>query len=560
MTIKDIEYERITSEFFSEEADKAIEATKKAKSGSEIVEIRESLLKVIKHMMTMSSLSHIRFTLNTKDEFYKGEKDYYDEHFPLMQAKTVEYSKVFLSSAYIADAEKLINPLIIKSYRSALKAMDKNIIPEMQEENRLVTRYSKFMSELSFNFRGDDMPLSKLKKYMSDADRATRKEAYEVLGTTMGAHKEEFDALYDSLVKIRDKMAKKMGYKNYVELGYYRMNRISFNRDMVQAFRKNVVSDLVPAVKTLKNEIAGELGIDKFMLYDNDTYFSGSEPVPNGGAKEIFEAGTRMYHEMSPQTGAFIDKMLEWDAFDTEPRDGKWGGGYMEMLPDYGISFILANFCGTSDDVDVITHEFGHAFAGELSLDVDFDLGLGGMETAETHSMSMEFFCWKYIQYFFGGRADDYKYKHLFSSLTFIPYGTMVDEFQHIVYEKPELTPDERDAVWVELEKKYRPYLTADGIPYLENGTRWQYQMHIYETPFYYIDYCLAQTTALQFLSASLKNYKKAFESYVALCTAGGSKLYGDLVSEAGLQSPFKSGALKDAVSASIETLKNLKK
>jgi len=244
--------------------------------------------------------------------------------------------------------------------------------------------------------------------------------------------------------------------------------------------------------------------------------------------------------------------MLEAEAFDVESREGKWGGGYCTAFPDYKQPFILANFNGTASDLDVITHEFGHALASNFVFNGgEREIGIGGMETAECHSMSMEFFAYPYAESFCGELSAKYKYKHLLSALTFIPYGVIVDEFQHEIYEKPEMTPEERKALWLRLEKKYRPYLSYDGIPYLEEGTRWQYQMHIYESPFYYIDYCLAQTVAFGFFARSREDYRAAFDAYLAFARRGGQDSFEELVEGAGLVSPFKDGALKE-IAASV--------
>ena len=273
---------------------------------------------------------------------------------------------------------------------------------------------------------------------------------------------------------------------------------------------------------------------------------SGKTIRPIVNAEGIFTAAQEMYDDMDPVIGRFMRDMREAEAFDYEARDGKWGGGYCTSFAKFKQPFILANFNGSTGDVDVTTHEFGHALASHFMYEEgDIELGVGGMETAECHSMSMEFLAWKYMEKFFGEDADRYRRKHLLSSLSFIPYGVIVDEFQYEVYMHPEYTPAERNALYLSLEKKYRPYLSFEEIPYLENGTRWQYQMHIFESPFYYIDYCLAQTVALNFLFASQKDYRAALDAYVAFVRKGGTCAFGDLVEGAGLPSPFAEGGLR---------------
>ena len=183
-----------------------------------------------------------------------------------------------------------------------------------------------------------------------------------------------------------------------------------------------------------------------------------------------------------------------------------------------------------------------------------------GMETHECHSMSMEFLCHKYMDDFFGEKSDKYRYKHIVDAISFIPYGTIVDEFQHLVYENPDLTPDERKSEYLKLEKKYRPYLSFEGIPYLELGTRWQYQMHIFESPFYYIDYCIAQCVALGFLRLSRENFDAALEKYVDFLKKTGGVSLTELIEAAGLESPFRNDALKKTSESAVEIITAIEK
>lgn len=313
----------------------------------------------------------------------------------------------------------------------------------MIEENRLVSQYSQLMAGMEFPFRGENLPRPMLMKYAKSPDRATRKEAYEVLGKTLKAHSDQLDGIFDQLVHVRDRMAKKMGYQNFVELGYYRMGRLCYGPEEVKQFRENVRRDVVPVVARLRKEIGKKLGVDTLMLYDYDLIFPQGDPAPKGGKEAIFAAAKRMYHDMSRETGEFIDFMLATEAFDVDARKNKWGGGYCTSFMAYHQPFILANFNGTAGDVDVVTHEAGHAFADYTTANNRYvvELGVGGMETAETHSMSMEFFAWPYMAQFFGEDAGRYEFMHLLDALSFLPYGTIVDDFQRQVYENPDWTP-----------------------------------------------------------------------------------------------------------------------
>lgn len=561
MKVCDIPYVRCDLNEVKKAYEVAIEKIRGAKSADEVLSARAALLDVTDELNTQNALSYMRWSCNTKDEFYKAEKEYYEQNMPLLSGVQIEFIKSLLETPFRKEVEASLPPTVFKGYEVSLKALDERIIPELQEESAIVNEYSQFMSEFTVDFRGEKLPLTLLKKYMDSGERQTRKEAYDALGKVFEENREILDGTFDRLVKVRDRMAKKIGYKNYVELGYHRMGRICYDRDMVEKFRQNVLKDIVPVVSRIRTERARQIGIDDMKLYDYGVFFKDGDPDPILNDKQMFEAGREMYHEMSPQTGAFIDMMIENDAFDVLSREGKWGGGYCTEFAKYKQPFILANFNGSSADVDVLTHEAGHAFASYLAFEnnLDSDAPLG-METAETHSMSMECFCWKFMDKFFGDRADDYKFKHLMGNLSFLTYGVIVDAFQHVVYEHPELTPDERNAEWNKLEAQFRPYLNTKGMRYFENGTRWQYQMHIYETPFYYIDYCLAQSNALQFLFKSLDNYEDAFNAYLKFTSHFGTQYLTDILKEAGINSPFEDGALKDVAQKSEELLKKLAK
>ena len=557
MKVSELKYERVTIETLEREVRDIIRTIKEAACVEEVLAARDRYNALSREYSTANALSYMRYTINTVDPFYLREKDYYDEIGPAASNLNLEYSKALMESRFRPELEKRLNPLLFRSMENTMKSMSPEIIEEMIEENKLVSEYSQLMASMEFNFRGKSMSRAMLMGYANDDDRETRRECYEVLGTTLAKHADQLDRIFDDLVHVRDRMAKKMGYKNFVELGYYRMNRLCYDEEMIRQFRENVKNDLVPVVSRLRTENAKRLGINKFMLYDLGVIIPGGDPKPYG-KEEIFAAAKDMYRSMSEETGAFIDMMLENEAFDVEARKNKWGGGYCTEFAKYHQPFILANFNGTADDVDTMTHEVGHALNDYLCFDNEYamELGCGGMETVETHSMSMEFFAWPYMEKFFGENAAKYRYRHAMDTFSFIPYGTIVDYFQHIVYENPDMTPAQRNAAWLELEHQFRPHISMEGIPYLEKGTRWQYQMHIYETPFYYIDYCLAQTAAFQFLLASLKDYDAAFANYMRLSHQGGEKLWTELLKEAGLKSPFEEGALKD-IAVSIENLLN---
>lgn len=556
MKVSEMPYEHISFDEFEKEFLQIIDGVKNSKDADEVLEWRKKYLDIFTKFQTQANIAYIRYSCNTADEFYVKENDYFDEINPKADNLMNMYNDALLNSPFRAELEEKLSPVYFKYLEVRAKAMSPIIIDDMIEENKIISEYSKLMAGMEFEFRGEKLSRAALSGYFKSEDRETRKEAYTVLGNVMNTYAEQLDDIYDRLVKVRTKMAQKLGYKNYIELGYYRMERVCYDKNDIETFRKNVLESIVPVVSKLRTENAKDLSIDKYMVYDNDVIIPGGDPRPIGNKEDIFKAAKEMYHEMSKESGDFIDLMLENEAFDVDSRKNKWGGGYCTEIPMYKQPFILANFNGSADDVDVVTHEAGHAFNAFLIADNKFarEIGCGGMETAETHSMSMEFFAWKYIDKFFGENATKYKYMHALNALSFIPYGTIVDYFQHIIYENPEMTPAERNNTWKELCAKFLPHINFEGVPFLEDGRRWQYQMHIYESPFYYIDYCLAQTAAFGFLLASLENYDDAFARYIRLMKQGGEQYYNLLLEEADIPSPFKDGALKE-LSEKIEAL-----
>ncbi len=535
------------------------EAEKNATSVDDVMNAREKWLDVVEDYATNASMSYARYSVNTRDEFYKGEQEYYDEVGPILGEYMTDYAKLMWDSRFRSELEKRLPETFYPMVECQMKSFSPEIIPDLQEENALTTKYGQLMSQLTTEWRGEQKNIAYIRGFLEDKDREVRKEAANAIGHALSTVSDELDKIYDDMVHVRDRMAKKLGYKDFIELGYYRMGRIDYNRDMVAVFRDNVRDSLVPVVSGLKRNVADALGIDKMKFYDNDVIEGDGNPRPYPDEQGILNAAQEMYHQMHPEIGEFMDSMREADAFDVRARDGKVGGGYCTTFDKFKQPFILANFNGSSGDVDVMTHEFGHAFAMNYAFySEDREAGIGSSETAETHSMSMEFFSWKYMDKFFGD-VDRYRYTHLTGALTFIPYGVIVDEFQHIVYGNPDLSPSERNKAYLELEKKYRPYLDYDGIEYLEKGTRWQFQGHIYESPFYYIDYCLAQVVALEFLAESEKDYDDALNRYMAHCKRGGQYAFNKLVVLAGLKSPFEDGALDEVAKVSVDILNKVR-
>lgn len=545
MKFSEMPYTRVDMNKVEETYKNLIERAKNAKSGEELFAVHQERYQFMGDVATNMTLAHIRHDIDTADEFYTAENDYYDEVGPLLENYDNMYSKVLFESPHRAYMESKIGKVPFKNIEIALKAFDEKLIPLMQEENALSSRYTKVIASAKIPFDGEVYNLSLMGKFTTSNDRDVRKRAWKAVSDFFVTVADELDEIYDLLVKNRTAQAKMLGYENYVELGYYRMNRNCYDKAMVENFRKQIKEVFVPFAEKLHEERRERLGIEKLKYYDNGIYFLNGNPAPTGTPEEILKAGQDMYRELSPETAEFFDFMMENELFDVLGRKTKRAGGYMTFLPNYKSPFIFANFNGTSGDVDVITHECGHAFQGFVTRNEEIrEFTDITMETAEIHSMSMEYFTYDWMGNFFGDRKDDYYKMHLADSAIFVPYGTMVDEFQHHVYENPDMTPAERNALWLKLESEYRPYLDYEDIPFFSTGGWWQRQLHIYQMPFYYIDYVIASICAMQFKTMMDEDYKKAWDNYLKLCKLSARDFFTNMIKEVGLNSPFEDGCI----------------
>lgn len=501
-----------------------------------------------RHIESVSTLAQIRHSIDTRDKFYDDEVRFWNMSFPEIQEYLQKWTEELLRSSYRGELEAEFGEVIFLNAEIDLKTFDPSIIPLLQEENDLTMEYEKLLASAQIPFRGGIYTISQISPFKNDADDETRLAAWKAEGGWYKDNQEKLDSLYDRLVAIRHEMSRELGLRDAVELGYFRMTRNCYDRNDIEKFREAVRKHIVPAADSIRRRQAERLGMRYPLSFaDNALLFRSGNPKPAGDADYIVEAAGRFYDALSPETGEFFRTMREGELMDLLSTQGKEGGGYCTSIHDYEVPFIFANFNGTQGYVEVVTHEAGHAFADWMNRKrVPLETVWPTMEGCEVHSMSMEFFAWKSAEDFFGKDERKYLYSHLADSFLFIPYGTMVDHFQHSVYEHPEMTPAERHAEWKRLLGIYMPWLRLDGeIPFYSEGMGWQRQHHIYSSPFYYIDYCLAQTVALEFWEMMQNDYEDAWAHYMAYTRQGGSEVFTKLLKNAGLASPFEEETIR---------------
>ena len=547
MKFSEIRYERVDLQAWSERAVELTGRLRRAASFAEVEQIiREDHELEGMTMQTMRTLAQIRHDIDTRDAFYEEEVAFYNRELPKYRHLGQEWTQALLQSPFRRELEEKYGGVSLLNAEISQRTFKPELVEDLQKENELVAQYTKLIASAQIEFDGKQLTISQLSPYKLSTDDQVRRGAWRAEGQWFKDNGKELDRIFDELVAVRDRMGRKLGHNGYTQLGYDRMRRNCYTEKDVEQFRIAVQNYVVPLCKRINMAQAKRMGFEFPLSFaDKDLAFRSGNPKPLGGPADVLAAGTRFYSELSQETREFWSRMMDREMMDVESKPGKAAGGYCTGLYAAKMPFIFANFNGTAHDAKVITHEAGHAFALYLNQDRVMSM-MPSMEACEVHSMAMEFFADSWAELFFGADAAKSCYSHLTEGLNLIAYGTMVDHFQHVIYEYPEFGPMERHMVWQELLGVYMPWIRPDDIPFYGEGHGWQRQSHIYKMPFYYIDYCLAQTAALQFWTMSREDMDKAWRTYMNYTKLGGSMVFTDLLAQAGLRSPFDPECLKD--------------
>ena len=551
-------YARPDMEALKKRYEETLSALSGAKSCKEALDAIFALQQYEESAGTMMSLSHVRNTIDTTDAFYEGEVKWLREQNAALIPLRKRYNEALAASPWRGELEKELGAQLFKTIDARLKTSDERIIPDIIRQGELTQQYQKDSALAVTVFRGEKCNFYGLLKHMESIDRAERREAYLAWARLYEEISPRLDAQYDELVKLRDGMAKKLGFASYTDYAYLERRRFDYTQQDAARFRAEVKRVITPAVAEIRKAQQKRLGLDKLRYYDEALLFPEGNADPIGTMPELVQKAQSMYREMSRETGEFFDFMVQYQLFDLETRPGKRMGGYMTSFPGYKAPFIFSNFNGTSADVDVLTHEAGHAFQGYLAMrSIPVSMLRGSTaEINEVHSMSMEHFAYPWMPSFFGENSEKYITGHLIGALGVLPYMCCVDEFQHRVYEKPEMSALERRGVWREIEKAYMPWRDYDGVKFLEQGGFWMQKQHVFLYPFYYIEYALAQMCAFQYYAHMKTDREGAWQDYLRLCRAGGTQGYFELVKTGGLLNPFEEGAVEKSVAHVIDEIR----
>jgi len=549
MTFTEFPYQRPVLEDYTERFVELLDSFAYANTYEKQEEVLEQISEMRNEFETMNNLCRIRHSIDTANKTYEEENTFFDINYPQYEALNIRFYNLLVNVRFKDQLEQKFGSQLFTIAELNLKTFKPEILGGLRNENCLKSEYTKLRASARIQFNGAEYNLSSILPLEISTDRATRKAASEAKWDFYVKKSEEVEGIYDSLVRRRHNMAVELGYSNFVELGYARMLRSEYNAKDIATFRELIHKYVVPVATELRERQAKRIGLDKLKYYDEGLNFKSGNPNPKGEPTWIVDNAKNMYGELSNETNEFFNFMLDNDLLDLVAKKDKAPGGYCSFINKYKAPFIFSNFNGTSGDIDVLTHEAGHAFQVYSSRDIGVhEYAWPTFEACEIHSMSMEFFTWPWMNSFFEEDTDKYKFLHLSSSLTFLCYGSAIDEFQHFVYENPDISTEARNQAWRKIEKKYMPYRDYDGYEFLEKGGFWQRQGHLFSMPFYYIDYVLAQICAFQFWLRDRQDHDTAWQDYVELCKAGGSQPFLELVKLANLQSPFDESCIQSVV------------
>ncbi len=556
-TFSSLKYERPDFKALIAKTEELTEKMKKAESYEEARRVYFEMEENSAHLSTMANIAHIRHTIDTRDEFYEKETEFINDSYPTAIPSSIAFDDAVFESPFKGDFEKEFGKALFTGMELQKKSFCEENIPLMQQESKLTNEYQKIMATAAIEFDGQTLNLYGIEKYFEDDDRETRRAAVKAYSNFYHSHEDRLEEIWDELIKIRNQMGKNLGFENYIPLGYMNQGRTDYGQKEVESYRNQVLRELVPLCQELYKAQEKRLGIDSLKFYDEKRIYADGNAIPAGDDDYLMEKAKEMYHKLSDETGEFIDCMMEHELFDLKNKPGKASTGYMTTLEDYKVPFVFSCFNQTIGDIQVLTHEMGHAFAGYEAMKNQpiTSYYMESTDIAEIHSMGMEQFCYPYAELFFGDQADKFRFAHLQEAITFVPFGVAVDEFQHICYANPELTPKERTLEWKKLEEKYMPWRSYDQDDFFDRGGYWYYKLHIYLYPFYYINYTLTTMGAMEFKTKDNEDHDKAWADYMKLCKCGGSMSYLETLKHANLMVPFEEGTVAKSCALAKEIL-----
>lgn len=508
---------------------------------------------------------YINYTRNTEDPEIKEKYLFFiNEIQPKVAPFANQLDKKLVESPFVNKLEDKAYQVYLRGAKNDIELFREENIPLNVQIEEKAQQYAEIQSQMSIEFRGEEFTLQQAAKFLKESDREVRKEVYDKIVNRRAQDVEKLDQLFTELVALRHQVAKNAGFDNYRDYKFKALGRFDYTLEDVFAFHKSVREEIVPLAVHLLAEKEKELGISPLKPYDLDAEPAGQKPLePYKTSRELLDKSIETFSKLHPALGKYLSIMDEKGLLDLDSRKGKAPGGYNYPLDESGVAFIFMNASGKFRDMITMMHEGGHAVHSFLTRNLHLSaFKHTPSEVAELASMSMELLTMDHWNNFFTDEKDLVRAKkeQLEGIIESLPWIATVDKFQNWIYTNPTHTVEERHDAWQKIYFEFHP----KGVDFTgyEQNTRigWQRQLHIYEVPFYYIEYGIAQLGAL----AVWKNYKedpeKGLVHYLEALKLGYTRPVPEIYETAGIKFDFSLGYIQQLADFLKHELEQLEK
>jgi len=504
---------------------------------------------------------YIAMTCDTEDEAKKKAfLDFVENVQPKLKTISFELDRKIVASPHKTGLDQRRYGVLLRGMDADVTIFREENVPLQTEDTKLGQQYNEVCGAMMVEFRGEPYTMPQMATFQDVTDRPTREEAWRAGAARRQRDVERLNEIFDAMVDLRHRMALNAGFENYRDYMFKAKHRFDYTPADCAAFHRACEEVCVPLQRRLDAERARQLGADPLRPWDLAVDVKGREPLrPFADGRELVEKASKLFHRLPGDLGAMFDALRDGDSLDLDSRKGKAPGGYQQNRDRRRKPFIFMNAAGLHTDLETMLHEAGHAFHSMLCRhDPLVHYRHAPMEFCEVASMSMELISLPYLDEFYrdGEIARAWR-AQLEGIVNILPWIATIDAFQHWLYLHPKHTHDERTAMWIELHDRFGHDVSWEGLEDVR-AMLWQRQLHLYEVPFYYIEYGIAQLGSLQLWLQSRRNQAAAIVNYKNALGLGGSRPLPELFAAAGLTFDFGPETVKtlmDEVQSELEKL-----
>ncbi|MBC9931443.1 M3 family oligoendopeptidase [Chitinophaga qingshengii] len=481
---------------------------------------------------------------------------------PRLQPYADALNKKLLDNPFLKDLDQDLYKTYLRNVKKQVKLFREENIPLQAELSVMAQQYGVIAGKMTITVNGQEYTLQQAAKFLENENRALREEVFTKTAARRLQDRDALDQLYTGLVQKRDQVAKNAGFANYRDYKFEELGRFDYTKEDCFQFHEAVKTHILPLVQQILEKQKAKLKIDQLKPWDTEAEPAGIKPLePFHTGEELITKTIETFDQLGPFFGDCLRVMKKMGRLDLESRIGKAPGGYNCPLAETGVPFIFMNAAGQMKDLTTMVHEGGHAIHSFLS----HNLPLSAfkeypMEIAEVASMSMELLTMDYWDIFFDDKEQlrRARLQQLERPLTIFPWIATIDKFQHWIYEHPQHTTEERTAKWLEILNEFSPAVVDWSGHEDYRAITWQRQLHLFEVPFYYIEYGIAQLGAIAMWKQFKENKETALNNYVQALSLGNTKTLPDLYKAAGIRfdlSPAYIKELADFMKQEIEKI-----